>query len=633
MSRIPALLVLACAATAAEPIALGAIPHQPLRDRIAALAPSGRGAALAMLGRRPGLLAHAAHLEVSAEGDLHFHNCASHPAGAPVLAPRAPGGPARAPIPIASPPAYSSLPGAPNTVYLDFNGEVITGTVWNTTAGVTTWNALPFDTDSTPTTFSDAEQDAIYMVWQRVAEDYRPFNVNVTTVLPAAFGPNVGRVLITRNSDGTNNCPSSTAGGVAYVGVFGTPGYLARQPAWVYFNNLGGGREDYVAEAASHEFGHNMGLSHDGTSAVEYYGGHGPAAFDWGPLMGTGYDRTLSQWSIGEYTDADNTEDDLAIINSAFGTPLADDHGDIIGAATALSLTGLTPQTITALDAVISTSTDLDVFSFSAIAGAVNITVTPRTVASLGFLTPQTLGVNLDARAELLDSAGTVLLTSNVADDTVATISGALPSSGQYYLRVRGAGNRDPLTDGYTAYGSLGSYRITGTIPNPVPVSLGFTSTSVVEMEGSAGARTVTLYVSRASGASGAASVTYDTVDQAATSGSGDYTAVVGGVLNWAPGDPLTKAITITVNGDTTEENDESFLVELSGPVGANLGANTTVMVALRNDDGASAALAASSAAAIQPNGTGDSGSCGAGAITGLLLGFGGLGLLRRRRR
>ena len=631
MPRIPTLLILACVTYAAEPVALGAIPHQPLRERIAALAPSGRDAALAMLGRSPRLLADAAHLQVTARGALYYINCPCHPGGGPVLAPKAtatPGGPAMAPIPIATPPAYSSLPGAPNTLYLDFNGEVISGTLWNTTRGVATWNTRPFDTDSTPTTFSDSEQDAIYLIWQRVSEDYRPFNVNVTTVLPATFGPRVARALITESTDGTNDCPSPSAGGVAFLGVFGDADFQDFQPAWIYFDNLGG-QEDYISEAASHEIGHNLGLSHDGTTA-EYYGGHGPAAFDWGPLMGTGYDRTLSQWSINQYAGANNAENDLDIINSFFGTPLTDDHSDIIGSgATALSVTG----SIAAAQGIISSPTDVDVFAFNVLAGEVFLTVTPRTVTSLGSLTPQTPGVNLDARAELLDAAGNVLLTSDVQDDTVATISTTLPADGWYYLRVRGAGNRDPLTDGYTEYGSLGSYLIAGTVPNPVPVDLGFTTSSIVEMEGSAGTRNVTLFVARAPGSLGAASVTYNTVDQSATSAGGDFTAVVGGVLNWAPGDPLIKAVWITVNGDTDEENDESFLVRLSAPVGARLGANSVVMIALRNDDGASAALAASSAASISTSGTGESGGCGAGAITGLLLAIGGLGLIRRRRR
>jgi hypothetical protein len=164
-------------------------------------------------------------------------------------------------------------------------------------------------------------------------------------------------------------------------------------------------------------------------------------------------------------------------------------------------------------------------------------------------------------------------------------------------------------------------------------MSIGFSGTTVIEYEGSGGPRTITLNVTRSAGWAGAGTVRYDTSDQAATSASGDYVAVVNGLVSWAPGDPDTKSIAITVNGDTDEEPDESFLVTLSSPTGDTLGANQIVMIALRNDDGASAALAESSAASIQPNGTGDSGACGAGTLTGLLLGIGSLGLVRRRRR
>ncbi len=37
-------------------------------------------------------------------------------------------------------------------------------------------------------------------------------------------------------------------------------------PALIFWDNLGAGREDYIAEAASHEMGHNLGLSHDGVT-------------------------------------------------------------------------------------------------------------------------------------------------------------------------------------------------------------------------------------------------------------------------------------------------------------------------------------------------------------------------------
>jgi Holliday junction DNA helicase RuvB len=60
--------------------------------------------------------------------------------------------------------------------------------------------------------------------------------------------------------------PSQNAGGVAYVGVWGASYYANYQPALVYADHLGPDHPPYIAEAASHEFGHNLGLSHDGSS-------------------------------------------------------------------------------------------------------------------------------------------------------------------------------------------------------------------------------------------------------------------------------------------------------------------------------------------------------------------------------
>ncbi len=71
------------------------------------------------------------------------------------------------------------------------------------------------------------------------------------------------------------------------------------------------------AEAASHEAGHTLGLGHDGANGTqtEYYGGQGSGNTGWAPIMGVGYDQTVTQWSKGEYANANNTQDDLAIIS------------------------------------------------------------------------------------------------------------------------------------------------------------------------------------------------------------------------------------------------------------------------------------------------------------------------------
>ena len=83
-------------------------------------------------------------------------------------------------------PALSSLPGANHTIYLDFDGHVTTGTTWNTGYyNAATINSPAWSLDSDRANFSDAELATIPRIWQRVAEDFSPFSVNVTTVEPS----------------------------------------------------------------------------------------------------------------------------------------------------------------------------------------------------------------------------------------------------------------------------------------------------------------------------------------------------------------------------------------------------------------------------------------------------------------
>jgi hypothetical protein len=160
-----------------------------------------------------------------------------------------------------------SRPGAKRTIYLNFKGATLTGTGWNASAGVTTITAQPFDLDGVPGTFSTTELQRIQYIWQRVAEDYAPFDVDVTTEAPAALTRTdssdtvFGTTVLITNSTGVYSC---SCGGVAYVGAFDDVGDYYK-PALVFYDKLGAGNEKYVAEAISHEAGHNMGLNHDGT--------------------------------------------------------------------------------------------------------------------------------------------------------------------------------------------------------------------------------------------------------------------------------------------------------------------------------------------------------------------------------
>jgi PKD repeat protein len=349
-----------------------------------------------------------------------------------------------------------SRPGAKRTIYLNFKGATLTGTAWNSAGGSIT--APPYDIDGVPGTFSTAELQRIQYIWQRVAEDYAAFDVNVTTEAVTldriarsgstddTFGTTV---LITRR-DGVYSC---SCGGVAYLGVFDdTSEYY--KPALVFYDALGSGNEKYVAEAISHEAGHNMGLGHDGTASAGYYSGHGSGATGWAPIMGVGYSQALVQWSKGEYSGANNAQDDYVVMQGN-GLPLrADDHGNTAATATALSGTSAAGVTTAAAQGVVERPTDVDAFAFTAGAGSATITLSPAARAA-----------NLDALVTLRNAAGTVLATVNPADALNASVTVTLPAAGTYYVFVQGTGKGDPLVTGYSNYGSIGQYALSASYP------------------------------------------------------------------------------------------------------------------------------------------------------------------------
>lgn len=357
-----------------------------------------------------------------------------------------------------------SRPGASNILYLDFDGHLIpASTAWTNID----LNAKPYDLDGNPSTFTDAELANIAEIWRRIAEDFASFEVDITTQEPATFGPTVGRILITADTDVNGYAmPAQGAGGVAYVGVWGSSSYSSKySPALVYFNNLGGGRADYVSEAATHEAGHNLSLSHDATSSSSYYGGHGSGYVSWGPLMGTGYNRHVSQWSKGEYTDASQPQDDVSIIADKL-VYRGDDHGDLFSNATRIisdaagNVSVTTPQDDphnleSANKGVIETAIDMDVFYFDTTGGSVSLAVTPA------WQERYTRGGNLDIHAALYDINSTLLLEDDPQTDTDSILITSLPA-GRYYLAIHGTGSS---TSPYTDYGSLGQYFISGTLP------------------------------------------------------------------------------------------------------------------------------------------------------------------------
>lgn len=356
--------------------------------------------------------------------------------------------------------ALHSRPGSKRTIFLDFDGHTVSGTAWNSSRGVTTAPLPAWSLDDSAA-FSDTERAAIQSIWQRVAEDYAPFDVDVTTQDPGeaaiartssaddVFGT---RALITPSSQAsTAICGSGGCGGVAYVDVFDALGssHDKLQPAFVFPHMLGNDTKN-IAEAISHEVGHNLGLSHDGRTASgsrkaeEYYSGH---TF-WAPIMGAGYSAALTQWSRGSYASASNTQDDLAVITSSGLSSRADEAGGTVASAAGL------PEG----PAYVATTDDVDVFALGTCTG---------TVAVAGLNAPTS--PDLDLRLRLLDADGAVLATADptsavgsprrdVTTGTDATVT-ASGVSGPTFVEVDGVGN-GPWTTQYDDYGSLGAYTL-----------------------------------------------------------------------------------------------------------------------------------------------------------------------------
>jgi fibronectin type 3 domain-containing protein len=105
----------------------------------------------------------------------------------------------------------------------------------------------------------------------------------------------------------------------------------------------------------------------------------------------------------------------------------------------------------------------------------------------------------------------------------------------------------------------------------------------VALVEGDSGQMDFTFTVTLSSVSAQTVSVDWATADGTATTADGDY-AAASGTLTFSPGQ-LTKTLTVTVNGDTKYELDETFLVNLTNPSNATV-ADGQGQGSIQNDDG-----------------------------------------------
>jgi len=338
-----------------------------------------------------------------------------------------------------SQPVLNSLPvitPTTATIYLDFNGEYVSSSVWN--------GGNPINAEA-----SGLNNTQITEIFNRVAEDYRPFDINITTDLAkymAAPADKRIRVIITPTSAWRQG-----VGGIAWTGSFV---WGDDTPCFVFCDRLGPNNPKMVAEACSHESGHTLGLSHQsrydgGCSMTEVYNtGVGSGEIAWAPVMGNSYYRNMSGWNNGPTQfGCANTQDNLSIITSQNGfTYRVDDYTEVLGTST----TTVNPMNFT-INGVISEATDNDAFKFTLAAPSViHIDAKPFSIG------PNNDGANLDIKIQLYNAAKQLIRTYDPAGAMNVTIDSTL-NAGTYYLLVDGEGNIN-VGD----YGSLGAYSITG---------------------------------------------------------------------------------------------------------------------------------------------------------------------------
>lgn len=328
---------------------------------------------------------------------------------------------------LSSVPYFESLPGADAVIFIDFDGHSENHSFFGSiTAGPKTYNNVNRYTD----------------IAEIVSEHFRPFAINITTdsTVYLAASPNRRQRVVVTADDVVGGS------GMAQGWSFSDP-----NGASCYVETSGKNKTD-VANTVSHEVGHTFGLIHDGDASNgtqnAYYN-----SSEWTPIMGSTNPIGRTQWNNGDYLDANNPEDDIAIINEAPNNVAfrEDDHGSTINSGTELNINGA--GNLNGNDGIIEKRSDVDVWYFKTSGG--NSTINVVSFSTYAVLEPGAELINLDDNS-------VYQFTLNA--DFEAVFSGNL-TAGNYVLSI--SAGRYFTADNYgpTNYGSLGSYEIDGAIP------------------------------------------------------------------------------------------------------------------------------------------------------------------------
>ena len=376
-------------------------------------------------------------------------------------------------------PAFSSNPGAPNTIYLDFNGflgsfryeELVQLIFYSTVERSVTASFTTFDMDGSGLTLSQQERQAIELIWAIVAEDYSPFDVNVTTVPPDNSTSNLQVVI---GTIGNANPWFENSLGFGGYNSFNNdfPNIVFVAADRILSRN---GDVDFIGISASHEAGHAFGLRHssvvernaDGTCSVirEYNPGNSEIS----PIMGNGSgNRTLwandDSWrpQLGGTKQFYERKDDIYKLRYVLGERQTEPEN--------LSQQG---NSVTG-SGVISYPGQHDYWWFETCAGDVSFDVT----------VPQGIN-NLDVKVQITDQWGNVKIDWVAPSDSFnATIRGRL-NAGYYRLVIKGNG----------LYGDVGQYKIQGTVQTEAYIGLRLTNANLKDASGAVDRSTQVSYI------------------------------------------------------------------------------------------------------------------------------------------
>lgn len=334
-------------------------------------------------------------------------------------------------------PVYDSYPSATSVIFLDFDGHNVTGT---------NWNYMPV-IQCDPSGLDDVK---ITQIFNRVAEDYRPFAINVTTDSTkywAAPATKRMRVILTVSSSWYGS-----AGGVAYINSFR---WGNNTPCFVFTALLNYSAKN-ISEAAAHEAGHTLGLYHQAkydencVKLSDYHSGTGSGEIGWAPIMGVGYSKNFTLWHNGANSQGCTSyQSDLSIITSGSNGVnfRADDHNATYNGATSVAFANNEFNA----NGVIQESGDKDMFKFTVPAtGRFELDAVPYNVGT------GNSGSDLDMQVTLYNSSQAVLNSYNPGT-LLNSVIDTLLDAGDYYLRVEGKGNLYA-----PEYASLGSYSVSG---------------------------------------------------------------------------------------------------------------------------------------------------------------------------